>query len=66
VAHEKVVARAQIALTWSLGQKPSIVPVPSLRKLERLDENIGAVNVELTSNVAYCCDGGKEGRGIPG
>jgi aryl-alcohol dehydrogenase-like predicted oxidoreductase len=39
---------AQIALAWLLAQKPWIVPIPGTRKLERLDENIGAVAVELT------------------
>ena len=39
---------AQIALAWLLAQKPWIVPIPGSRQLERLDENIGAVNVELT------------------
>jgi aryl-alcohol dehydrogenase-like predicted oxidoreductase len=39
----------QIALAWLLAQKPWIVPIPGSRKLERLDENIGAVAVELTS-----------------
>jgi aryl-alcohol dehydrogenase-like predicted oxidoreductase len=41
---------AQIALAWLLAQKPWIVPIPGSRKLERLDENIGAVDIELTSN----------------
>ncbi len=40
---------AQIALAWLLAQKPWIVPIPGSRKIERLDENIGAVNVQLTS-----------------
>jgi aryl-alcohol dehydrogenase-like predicted oxidoreductase len=40
---------AQIALAWLLAQKPWIVPIPGTRKRERLDENIGAVAVELTS-----------------
>ncbi len=40
---------AQIALAWLLAQKPWIVPIPGSRKIERLDENIGAVNVELTA-----------------
>jgi aryl-alcohol dehydrogenase-like predicted oxidoreductase len=44
------VTPAQIALAWLLAQKPWIVPIPGTRKLERLDENIGAVAVELTSN----------------
>ena len=39
---------AQIALAWLLAQKPWIVPIPGSRKPERLDENIGAGNVELT------------------
>jgi aryl-alcohol dehydrogenase-like predicted oxidoreductase len=38
---------AQIALAWILAQKPWIVPIPGTRKLERLDENIGAASVEL-------------------
>lgn len=40
---------AQIALAWLLAQKPWIVPIPGSRKLERLDENIGAVDVTLTA-----------------
>ena len=39
---------AQIALAWLLAQKPWIVPIPGSRKLERLEENIGAAAVELT------------------
>jgi aryl-alcohol dehydrogenase-like predicted oxidoreductase len=39
---------AQIALAWLLAQKPWIVPIPGTTKLHRLDENIGAVAVELT------------------
>jgi aryl-alcohol dehydrogenase-like predicted oxidoreductase len=46
-AHEAT--PAQIALAWLLAQKPWIVPIPGSRKLERLDENNGAVNVELTA-----------------
>jgi aryl-alcohol dehydrogenase-like predicted oxidoreductase len=40
---------AQIALAWLLAQKPWIVPIPGTTKLSRLEENIGAVNVELSS-----------------
>jgi aryl-alcohol dehydrogenase-like predicted oxidoreductase len=40
---------AQIALAWLLAQKPWIVPIPGSRKLERLDENNGAVEVKLTA-----------------
>jgi aryl-alcohol dehydrogenase-like predicted oxidoreductase len=41
---------AQIALAWLLAQRPWIVPIPGSRKLERLEENIGAVAVELTAD----------------
>jgi aryl-alcohol dehydrogenase-like predicted oxidoreductase len=40
---------AQIAIAWVLAQKPWIVPIPGTRKLERLEENLGAIEVELTS-----------------
>jgi aryl-alcohol dehydrogenase-like predicted oxidoreductase len=48
IAAQKEATPAQIALAWLLAQKPWIVPIPGSRKLERLDENIGSVNVELT------------------
>jgi len=48
IAAEKKSTPAQIALAWLLAQKPWIVPIPGTTKLERLDENIGAVSVELT------------------
>ena len=41
---------AQIALAWLLAQKPWIVPIPGTTKLERLEENIGAVAIQLTPN----------------
>ncbi len=50
IAQQKNATPAQIALSWLLAQKPWIVPIPGTRKLERLDENIGAVTVELTPN----------------
>ncbi len=49
IGAEKGATPAQIALAWLLAQKPWIVPIPGSRKLERLDENNGAVNVHLTS-----------------
>jgi len=49
IAEGKKATPAQIALAWLLAQKPWIVPIPGTRKLERLDENVGAVAVELTS-----------------
>jgi aryl-alcohol dehydrogenase-like predicted oxidoreductase len=48
VAEKKKATPAQIALAWLLAQKPWIVPIPGTTKLHRLDENIGAVAVELT------------------
>ncbi|HEU4740083.1 MAG TPA: aldo/keto reductase [Meiothermus sp.] len=48
IAAQKGATPAQIALAWLLAQKPWIVPIPGSRKLERLEENLGAVNVELT------------------
>lgn len=49
IAAEKDTTPAQIALAWVLHQKPWIVPIPGTRKLERLEENIDAVDVELTT-----------------
>jgi aryl-alcohol dehydrogenase-like predicted oxidoreductase len=50
IAERKKTTPAQIALAWLLAQKPWIVPIPGTTKLARLEENIGAVNVELTSD----------------
>src|SRR5438094_7674650 len=50
IGERKKATSAQIALAWLLGQKPWIVPIPGTTKLHRLDENIGAVSVELTSD----------------
>jgi aryl-alcohol dehydrogenase-like predicted oxidoreductase len=47
-ARQKKATPAQIALAWLLAQKPWIVPIPGTTKLHRLEENIGAVNVELS------------------
>ena len=47
-AEQKQATPAQIAIAWLLEQKPWIVPIPGTTKLHRLEENIGAVNVELT------------------
>src|SRR5450759_1130479 len=47
IGEQKGATPAQIALAWLLTQKPWIVPIPGSRKLERLDENIGALAVEL-------------------
>jgi aryl-alcohol dehydrogenase-like predicted oxidoreductase len=50
VAKRKGATPAQVALGWLLAQKPWIVPIPGTTKLHRLEENLGAVNVELTEN----------------
>ncbi len=50
IAQRKKVTPAQIALAWLLVQKPWIVPIPGTTKLSRLEENIGAAAVELTSD----------------
>src|ERR1700745_1726450 len=47
-AQQKEKTPAQIALAWLLAQKPWIVPIPGTTKLHRLEENIGAVAIELT------------------
>ncbi len=49
VAARKKATPAQIALAWLLAQKPWIVPIPGTTKLSRLDENLGAADVELTA-----------------
>ena len=50
IAAQKKATPSQIALAWLLAQKPWIVPIPGTTKLSRFEENIGAVNVELTPN----------------
>jgi aryl-alcohol dehydrogenase-like predicted oxidoreductase len=49
-AQRKGATPGQIALSWLLAQKPWIVPIPGTRKLHRLEENIGAAEVELSAN----------------
>jgi len=50
IAKRKKATSAQIALAWLLAQKPWIVPIPGTTKLNRLEENIGAAEIELTKN----------------
>ena len=50
IAAKKRATPAQIAVAWLLAQKPWIVPIPGTTKLHRLEENIGAANVELTAS----------------
>jgi aryl-alcohol dehydrogenase-like predicted oxidoreductase len=49
VAADKRASPAQIALAWLLARKPWIVPIPGTTKLHRLEENLGATAVELTT-----------------
>ncbi len=49
IADQKKATRAQVALAWLLAQKPWIVPIPGTTKLHRLEENLGAANVELSA-----------------
>src|SRR6202040_1206293 len=50
IAKKKKATPAQIAIAWLLAQKPWIVPIPGTTKLNRLEENIGAASIELTSS----------------
>ncbi|MGO8695827.1 MAG: aldo/keto reductase [Rectinemataceae bacterium] len=50
IAERKKATPAQIALAWLLAQKPWIVPIPGTKKLDRLEENIGAADVVLTAD----------------
>ena len=49
IAEQKKATPAQIALAWLLAQKPWIVPIPGTTKVSRLEENLGAVHIELTA-----------------
>jgi aryl-alcohol dehydrogenase-like predicted oxidoreductase len=53
IAERKGATSGQIALAWLLAQKPWIVPIPGTTKLSRIEENIGAVDVELTPDDLY-------------
>jgi aryl-alcohol dehydrogenase-like predicted oxidoreductase len=50
IAERKSATPAQVALSWLLAQRPWIVPIPGTTKLHRLEENLGAVDLELTSD----------------
>ena len=57
IADEKKATRAQVALAWLLAQKPWIVPIPGTTKLHRLEENLGAANLELSTQELAEIDG---------
>jgi len=50
IARRKGATPGQVALAWLLAQKPWIVPIPGTRKLHRLEENIGAADVDLSTD----------------
>jgi aryl-alcohol dehydrogenase-like predicted oxidoreductase len=56
-AEQKKATTAQIALAWLLAKKPWMVPIPGTTKLERLEENLGAVNVQITPEDLRAIDG---------
>jgi aryl-alcohol dehydrogenase-like predicted oxidoreductase len=56
IAEEKKATAAQVALAWLLAQKPWIVPIPGTTKLHRLEENMGAVNIEFTDDELHQID----------
>lgn len=56
IGKRKNATPAQIALAWLLAQKPWIVPIPGTTKLHRLDENIGALSIELTTDDLHDID----------
>jgi aryl-alcohol dehydrogenase-like predicted oxidoreductase len=57
IAERKKATPGQIALAWLLAQKPWIVPIPGTTKLARVEENIGAADIELTSDDLEEIDG---------
>jgi aryl-alcohol dehydrogenase-like predicted oxidoreductase len=48
LAEEKGVSVSQLAIAWILAQRPDVVPIPGTRRAERVEENVGAADVELT------------------
>ncbi|EKT4482690.1 aldo/keto reductase [Pseudomonas putida] len=56
VAQQKGATPAQVALAWLLAQKPWIVPIPGTTKQHRLDENLGAIGLELTAGDLHLID----------
>jgi aryl-alcohol dehydrogenase-like predicted oxidoreductase len=66
VAARKRVTSAQVALAWILAQNPWIVPIPGTTKLHRLEENIGAAQVELTAGDLREIEGALAGITVAG
>jgi aryl-alcohol dehydrogenase-like predicted oxidoreductase len=66
IADGKGATRAQIALAWLLAQRPWIAPIPGTRRLERLEENLGAAQVELTADDLAAIDAAAAGITVQG
>ena len=66
IAREKKATPAQLALAWVLRQEPWIVPIPGTTKLARVEENIGAVDIELTETDLAAIDDAVSGIAIAG
>ena len=66
IADEKKVTPAQLALAWVLSQKPWIVPIPGTTKLHRVEENIGASDVELSRDDLAAIDDALSGIAVAG
>lgn len=66
IAGQKQVTRSQIALAWLLARKPWIVPIPGTTKQHRLEENIGAAEIELTSEDLQAIESAVSGITVQG
>ena len=66
IAERKQATPGQVALAWLLAQKPWIVPIPGTTKLHRLEENIGAADVDLTSEDLADIERGAEAISVHG
>jgi aryl-alcohol dehydrogenase-like predicted oxidoreductase len=66
IAEGKGTTRAQIALAWLLAQRPWVAPIPGTRRLERLEENLGALEVELTPGDLAAIDAAAAGITVVG
>jgi len=66
IAAAKQATCAQIAIAWVLAQKPWIAPIPGTTKLHRLEENLGAADIDLTSEDIYLIEGALAGLTVQG
>jgi aryl-alcohol dehydrogenase-like predicted oxidoreductase len=65
-AERKHATPAQVALAWLLAKKPWIVPIPGTTKLTRLEENLGAGQVELTPDEVAALEAASDGIALAG